>query len=225
MAVIVNDTFTEAADTALTAHTPDTGSGWTKEEAAGTTNVMNVSGANDNAVASGATNSARLVYSAQPNPSVVEYDIEVTLPGIATGAGGGDDVAALLARFADTSNYYTAGTYGATSAADKKIKKTVAGVVTELATGDNGLTAGDTLKFQVRDAAKKLFHNGVEILSTADNALTAAGKAGFALGNVWVATDDLVITYTLDNFSVTEVAAAASRFRRTLGARAGSRSQ
>jgi len=212
---LINDTFTEAADTNLVNHVPDTGTGWTEEENT-TTAIQKVIAASDIVRADAAKNSQRHIYSAQPNPSTVEYDIAATLKAVNTGSGGSDDSWFFVARFTDTSNFYSAGTYGGAAAADKKIFKEVAGVITELASGDNGLAANDTLEFRVRDATKKLFHNGVEVLSTTDNALTSAGRAGFGLGNEWVSTDDITTLYEADNFSVTEVGGVGQKPRRTL---------
>ena len=210
------DTFVEVAiDTSLILHLPtgaNAGSGWTAEEVTGTA-IQRVDAANDYCESSADEGNDRHLYTLQPDPAGVEYDVQATLSGI---AGSPSLPWFLIARLTDASNYYSAGSYNAGSAADKKIFKKVAGTVAEIASGDNGLTAGDTIKFEVRDAAKKLFHNGSEIISSADNALTSAGRAGFGVGNAWVATDDIEQDWKSDNFFYTEVAAAASAAKRRM---------
>lgn len=199
------DTFIEAAGTpALTAHTPtgtNAGTAWTQEIISGSA-FQRVDSANDYAEADSIEVNNRHLYTLQPDPAVSEYDVLLTAAGVsvATTAPLG-----LIARMTDASNMYGAATYRASDAADKKIWKMVATVVTELASGDAGVTAGDVFKFEIRDATKKLFQGATERLSTSDNALTSPGRAGFFQGNVFVAADDINSNWKIDDFSYVEV--------------------
>jgi hypothetical protein len=84
--------------------------------------------------------------------------------------------------------------------------KTVAGVNTSLGTFNEALINGDerTIKLQIRDATKKVFIDGVERISSADNAITAAGRAGVRFSNA------LAGNMEMDNFDASDVAAAAA---------------
>ena len=101
---------------------------------------------------------------------------------------------------------YGIGIYPNAAAANMKIWKKVADIVTELASGDFDITAGDTIKFEVRNASKKLYQNGVERLTTADNELTSAGSGGVGVGSIFISTNDMGINIpSFDNFIITEV--------------------
>ena len=219
MAVIVSDTFTELlADTTLQTHVPDTGTGWTEFSSCAVGRNFVVFFLLDDMGANGSSGNCIEIYTAQPDPSVAEYDVQVTTTVITTFTV---NPAGLVARLTDINNHYTAGSYIASAAADKKIFKMVAGTRTELASGDNGLTAGDVFKFEVRDATKKLYQNAVEILSSTDNAITGAGQAGLFEGAVWVNTDDVQGVWRFDAFTVDEVAAAGATWPGWMSSRGG----
>ncbi|MDO8631171.1 MAG: hypothetical protein Q7R41_11825 [Phycisphaerales bacterium] len=233
MPVIFEDTFTEAVNTDLSAHTPSpTGTSWTLL-VQDTTLVLRVLAASDTVAASSTDTTGGLAYTAQPAASTPEYDVQADIAAVATSS---EDSWILLARVVDADNMYGIGIYPNAAAANMKMWKQVANVVTELASGDFDVTAGDTMKFEIRDAAKKLYQNGVERLSTADNALTAAGSGGIAVGRIFVAVDDIRLNIpSFDNFIITEVEAgggepapvtAAPSFRKSLsglGTRTGAR--
>lgn len=202
MTVIFQDAFTEAStDTVLASHTPTpTGTAWANEEQTGTPEIEAVA-ASDTATPNASSNSNRTLYSCTPAPSVDNYDVEVTFPVLAVGA---DSAAFLLGRFTDTSNYYGCLTYIGSAAADKKLYKNVAGTVTEIASGDNGLTASDVIRFEVRTGTQELFQNDSSIISGSDTALTSIGKAGLGVGNAFVSTDDINTLWEFDGFTVTE---------------------
>jgi hypothetical protein len=208
VAAIVSDSFTEAADTALASHVPDVGTGWVIEVNPSSVTPQ-VVGADDNLQVTPATANTTLIVTSRPNPTAAEYDVQFTL---AAWGSSIDDPVWLVARFADASNYYAGGTYPGGAAADKKLVKCVAGVKTELASGDAGQVNGDVFKLEVRDGSKKLFQNGVEVLSTTDNALTAAGSAGIGWGSLGTASNDDTpsLTSRLDDYSVDQAAAATT---------------
>ena len=92
----------------------------------------------------------------------------------------------------------------------------MAGTVTELASGDSGIAVNDVLMFEIRDATKKLYKNGSEELSTTDNALTSAGKAGVGLGNLFISNNDIALEWQLDDFKVTDLALDLGPFARRI---------
>lgn len=82
--------------------------------------------------------------------------------------------------------------------------KVVAGSYTELGTSSaDAPTSGDTVKLEIKDASKKLFINGVERISSSNNDITAAGKAGLRSYGTNAAT-------YLDNWQVEEVGGGSS---------------
>ena len=119
MAVIVNDTFTESVDTALTAHVPDTGTSWVEEERTGV-QIQTVVAAGDRCAAASNEASDRHIYTSRPNPTSAEYDVVAELNGVVS-ASGTDRVWWLIARLTDTSNYYGTGVYPASNTNDCKI--------------------------------------------------------------------------------------------------------
>src|SRR5207253_2474083 len=79
----------------------------------------------------------------------------------------------------------------------------VSGTQTELGSYHQVLVAGTTyhMKLEIRDAAKKVFIDGVERISSSDNTITAAGKAAiryedsdFGLGTTGMPIDNFLGT-------------------------------
>jgi hypothetical protein len=205
MTVVVSDSFLSGSGL-LTAHTPTVaGTSWVQElNSTGTTN-WNLDAAG--ILASASVNTATWIATCRPNPTSVEYDITVK---IGHWTASLDDPLWLVARFTDTSNYYVAGTYQATTV-NKQIVKCVAGVKTQLVTAAVAMADGDTFLFQVRDATKKLFMNAVEMASTTDNALASAGSAGMGEGNIGsAAADDYATGSRIETFVLDQVAAAGA---------------
>lgn len=204
MALIFSDAFTEVSNTALTSHTPTIlGTGWTQEKASAT--AVAHARATDVLMSSAQDIGNGMTYSSQPNPAIADVDVQATLAAVYSGSSSAP--IALIARFADTSNYYAVQILGTSHAQnDTKIYKRVGGTWTQLAAVDTSWANGDVLKFEIRDATKKVYKNGVEILSTTDNAITAAGKAGVAWGAEAGGNGSHVFSteWQLDNYSVTE---------------------
>ncbi|MCA1570850.1 MAG: hypothetical protein LC798_11135 [Chloroflexi bacterium] len=213
MAVIFHDDFTRATDADLTAHVPTiAGTGWTQESQIGTTIVWRVLAANDYADGSGGASSGTGVsVSAQPNPAVAEYDIEAVYLATATATTGLPRNWDLIARWTDQSNFYTFRVDAPAAATDKRLRKMVAGTLTELASNTTDAVANDAIKFEIRDATKKVYVNGVEELSSTDNALTGAGKVGMAYGT-WATglSGRIDPGWDIDDFKVTEVGGGTS---------------
>ena len=207
MTKLVDDPFTEDGDTNLDSHTPNTaGDGWTLEEQTGA-RVLFISASIDEIRVTSPETSDRLLYSSQPDPSAsgtTEYDVSYTVDGIATLSD--DDPFGVFARFADTSNYYSAGTYGNGVFSETKIFKKVAGSVTEIASANLGTSipaVGDVMIFKVRGStSRQTFRDDTEAAETTadDTALTSAGKCGVFIGNAWVALDDIGSSWRIDDY-------------------------
>lgn len=184
----IQDTFTGTNGTALTAHTADTGETWTKHPNSGTGSMTIQS----NALATGSTDS---FYYNSATPLTAEYDVQVTVQG--AGYVGGP-----CGRINTAANTYYICAYYAGGANRWSLDKVVAGVTTNLGTHDGDApTSAKVVKLSITDATKKVFLDGVEIISSADNAITAAGKAGInGAGN----------GDTLDTFSATNMTSSSS---------------
>jgi hypothetical protein len=204
---LVTDPFTEGGSgtIALTTHTATTGQGWTENQRTGALGFL-VDRSTDVCVWAGAEANVSVIYTVNADPATAEYDITAT---ISTVTGGDAQPLLLIARYTDTNNMYGAGIYRTEQTPGLKIWKKVAGVVTELASGDTAVVATDVFKFEIRNAAKKLYKNSVEVLTTADNALTSIGRGGMGGGQVFVAGDDLG-AWRVTQFLLDEISAAVA---------------
>lgn len=190
------DQFTDTNGVLLQSHTP-TGSGsWTKH-------------ANSSNTAQIATNRVRPTANAEAlywhdwTPANAEYDVEADLYF----AGTNGDSSGPAGRIDTTANkyYYRAGhNYG--SARWEITRAGPAGFST-LATSAATLTVGQTyhVKLEIRNATKKAYIDGspTALLTSSDNNVTAAGRAGFRLfgGNGATTNSN---GYHLDNFATSD---------------------
>jgi len=187
------DTFTTSGvDEELSEHTPDIGGGWVElpgktydagiiaAKARGARLYENVAGATSN------QNSSRAAYKISPDPTSEEYDITVSV----------------VSHDWTTINTYTRGFFGRKKAGEftayvvriltnghvansVTLYKVVNNSATELASFDAELDDFDTIKLEIRDAAKKVYHNGVEIISSSDNDITGGTEAGLFWGQAF----------------------------------------
>jgi len=171
VATFLTDTFSgESGLVFLSSHTGETGATWTQDAGYGDQFVVvNTTGR----AYPGASQSAN--YSSGV-PATAEYDIEADLICLSNVGN-----VQICARMDGNATMYMAGFF---QGSGWQLYKQVAGSFTLLDTDSTthgtSLTTSQTyeLKFEVRDAAKKLFVDSVELLSSADNAITAKGKAG-----------------------------------------------
>ena len=202
---VIDDKFSgETTLVDLDAHTPDTtGTGWTVLDQTGIRDIR-IAGQVGNEFASGEPESSdRTLYTAQGTYPSNDYDVEIDLLSVDTA----DDLAWLLGRVTDSSNYYAAG-FVSTAGTDLYLVKKVAGVVTTLGSADtDGVVNGAVIKLEIRDATKRVFIDNVQKLSDPDDALTSIGEAGVGMGNVRTAGDDLGGAWEMDNFLVTDAGA------------------
>lgn len=172
---VVSDSFTDTAGTLLENHTGATGATWTKHSASTTTAQITDAGR----IRPSAVSSATALYYASGVPASAEYDVTadfvvMSLVTIFTG---------ITARTDTTANTFYFVRYNQTQGQLWQLYKFVAGTATLLGSFAQTLTVGQTyaVKLQIRDAAKKVFIDGVEQISSVDNAITAAGRAGVRL--------------------------------------------
>jgi hypothetical protein len=80
-AAAVSDTFTEASDTALTSHTPDTGTVWTEifDSTTPGTDAQVIASTDIVQAGDNDENNTGQAYAAQPDPTGVDQNISITL--------------------------------------------------------------------------------------------------------------------------------------------------
>lgn len=169
----LNDTFTDVGGTLLSAHTGEAGATWTKHSAASS----NAQIAGNRARVTSGGNAVGLYY-ASGTPATAEYDVQA----LVYRASSSGTFSGIAGRIDTASNTLYLARYNGT---DWQLLKIVAGTVTTLATFAQALTVGQTydVKLEIRDALKKVFVDGVEVISSTDNAITAAGRAGVRLAD------------------------------------------
>lgn len=202
MTIVIDDKFTEASTVFLTDHTPtDVGTGWTEIERTGTSRAQ-IFGPTDTIFAPAEVDD-RSLYTAQGTYTSADYDVEIQLAEF--NPLGSENPFILLARVADSSNYYAALVYK-NAGTDLYIGKKVATTWATLNSADTDLALTEVMKFELRGTALKVYLDNVEKVATTDGDLTAAGEAGLGWGNVRVSTDNIDNDWDNDNFLVTEFA-------------------
>ena len=201
MAVVFEDTFTEASDTVLESHTPDTGTGWTKLDTIG----MTVDAAGDFVNADSDSGGVSSAYTADYTVGDADYDVEWDFLSEGT---GGDDSAGVIARRTDDVNHWTIMIRNV-QAVDAFLIKRVASTRTTVASADtDNVWTAETLKYELRGSTHKLFFGATEELSATDTAFeNDLTGGGLYTGDYADAGDDTDVLWHFDNFKITEVAA------------------
>ena len=185
--VRVSDSFTVSSDTPLPSHTPDTGTGWTEvfdDTSAGTDLKINAAADHLRSGYAAIETGNGQAYTAQPAPTSADQDVSVTIATVYN--NNTPRLWGIFARRTDNDNFYhvqiVPDIY--TGQDTFALFKYVNGVATKLGGyNETTLTAGDVVKLEIRDAAKKVYINGTERISSSDNSLTAVGTWGIYWGN------------------------------------------
>lgn len=197
----VEDSFTDTSGTVLSSHTPNIGGTWTKHGSY--TGDMNISDANRLRMGSGTA--SRCFYNST-DPAGAEYDLEC-IDRVITAANNAFGMAGRIATGANT--MYMMRYQQSTG--NWQLYKIVTGTATLLGEFTQARTSSteSTVKLEIRDATKKVYIDGVERISSTDNAITAAGKAGFRDGSGVAGSNTTGIH--LDSFVATDVGGAAGQ--------------
>lgn len=198
-----NDTFTEAAaDTELSLHAPDTGTGWARLYSDGGNPRYSVIALTDRCKCSTGANDSGVVYTANATYPGADYEVQVTWTGASNFATRPQY---LIARLADIENMYALRL--ASVASGCQLYKKVGGTWSALGTAVT-IAVGSVVKLSVNGTAIKVHDDGVEVISVTDSALSAAGKAGLAIGGgaeLVTSTDDANGASEWDGFSITDL--------------------
>jgi hypothetical protein len=193
MSIVVSCAFTGANGTTLESYTPDVGGAFAKNTALPPNTAVL---ANNRLRPAGIT--AGFYYSST-TPVGAEYDVECDFYSVTPGNDGG--IAARVDPTAGTG--YLARSQGG-SVWD--LYKVVAGTFTLLGsfTQALGYATNYHVKLQIRNATKKVFVDGVEVISSSDNSISATGHPGFWMSGA----DDNNAGVHFDNYTVDDLVAA-----------------
>jgi hypothetical protein len=195
----VRDTFTGADGTLLSAHAGELGAAWTLHPSY--TGTLQLAGNRLRATSTTAT-----AYYASGVPSGAEYDVTATI----TRLSGSVNSIGILGRMDTAANTFYMARY---SPSAWQLFKFVNGVSTQLGSAvSDSFPDTRTVTLEIRDAAKKLFVDGVERISSPDNVITAAGRVGVRDSPSVAPTDST--GFHLDNL-VASVTAASKQVRET----------
>ena len=200
---VFSDAFTEAGNIDLASHTPNVGGGWALGvDTSGGSGII-VLASVDEARSLNTIGNQRVIYLATPSPALTgaDYDQSFTVTALSTA----DRPMFVVARWADSSNFYAAGIRPGSSP-NVVIAKMVSGTNTAIASDDVGtISIGDVFKFEMRGTTLKLYQDAVEILSVTDSDLSAAGSFGIGFGNaLGNALDDIGSNNRLDDYLVVD---------------------
>ena len=170
MATFVQDTFTAANGTNITARTGEVGATWTNNSAAASTFLIQSNRAYPTVVGNSYASGL---------PATAEYTVQCDYYIASTTGSAG-----LAGRIAPGANTYYF-VYHGHSTNEWILGKVVTGTITTLGIWTSPTSAGQTydLKLELLNATKKVYVNGVERISSSDNAITAAGRAGMRSGS------------------------------------------
>ena len=200
------DSFTEASDTAVASHTPEDGTGWTKTlDGSSGTSTATVIGADDHLKVDVRTTNQADIYTIDDAPSDADYSVGFKIVQFDFSLS---DTIWVIGRLTATNTYYACGGSGwDTPGPAFHLYKNVAGTQTQLDTigGDeNPIAPGSVLKLEMIGSSIKCYHNGIEMLSATDSAITATGKGGIGYGEVAINNDDISVDWEIDNFSISD---------------------
>ena len=181
MVEFVSDSFTEASDTTLASHSPETGGAW--DRIYGGTNECIVAGGLG--YVSGANTSNLSPYVNVATPPSADYQVRGLLASADNTSNG--DVPQLYARSpgwvdGGTLNGYFVRYVGNATSANRawQLGKAVNNVTTLLGTFPQNITLNQQydVKLVVQGSDLEAFVDGVSRITASDSSLTAAGYAG-----------------------------------------------
>lgn len=164
VASIANDTFTDVAGTNLTAHTADSGQAWAKNTEVGN-GVISASGR-----ARGGTAKTRYDLNITPATAEVDIELDVTVISLAAAAG-------IIAR--SVGNTTRVNFFYSSSGQTWNVEDGGGSIVATSAVVPMTVGTPYHIRIECRNATKKIFSNGVQVLSTTSNLITPNGKVGF----------------------------------------------
>ena len=201
---IFQDNFTDSNGTALDAHTPDTGDGWTElwSSAFDNIEIQSNQARPETALGDG------IIYTADATYPSADYDVECTMVTLASGT---DDPMYLLVRIQDQENMYAIRLNEGTGTC--QLYKKVTGTWTALGSTFNAPADGSVIKLEIIGTTLKFYDDGSEAASASDSDISSAGKGGIASGGgaeLVNSSDDMNAGNLWDSLTITEQAGGAA---------------
>lgn len=199
----VYDTFTEASDTLLTAHTSDIGGAKTEEiDTCGVT--AQVIGSSDRVRVDDNTAPANCgaLYSFTPAPALssADYTVQLTVGGTT----GSVIPVCFGGRYVDSSNYVALCWYGTGANPDVKLIEMSGGVLTTLDTADCAPTTGHIYFITFSGSTVSAGRQATACLLDGTTSVSSTGKPFIGWGSIsGNAGDDTSLSMSADNFTVT----------------------
>lgn len=216
MAVIFNDTFTAGANQNLEAHTPDTGTSWTRLWATdASARFLQVEATNDQLRCTGNSGDYGLMYTADVTYPSANYEVQATF--ITTFSTVTPIY--LLARVQDQENMYAVRLVLSSGGSNAQLYKKVSGTWSTLGSAVT-IADGSVVKLSVNGTAIKVYDDGAEVVSQTDSDISGTGKAGVAHGGgteLVTSTDDTRATNMIDAFSVDDLGAGGTVVKDIIG--------
>lgn len=186
---IFYDSFTDSSSTAITSHTPDTGTGWTqiKTVGAGAFQISFNELAQNGGASEGGIITADGTYPA-------DYVVEVK----ATQPDSLDDYNHVLARIQDSDNYYALEYNESVFALYKVSSGTWTNIGSDLG---SLVVADDIIRLEVEGSQIRTYVNGVVKHNVTDATHSSAGEPGVGMGAIRDAAGDMSVQ-RLDDFTV-----------------------
>ena len=205
------DFFTEAVNTDLAAHTPNTGTSWTRLWGTdASTRFFQVENAADQLRCNGNSGDYGFMYTADVTYPSANYEVQATfLTTFSTATP-----VYLLARVQDQENMYAVRLVLSSGGSNAQLYKKVSGTWSTLGSAVT-IADGSVVKLSVNGSAIKVYDDGAEVVSVTDSDISAAGKAGLAHGGgaeLVTSTDDTRATNMVDAFSVTDLGAGGTTY-------------
>lgn len=210
MAIFFNDTFTEAVDTTLASHTPDTGTSWTRVYDSGVGSTLDVKATTDRMYAINSSLNEGVGYTADATYPNADYEVEFTL---STRGAGADAPIHILLRYTDNNNFYIC-TINFTATC--QIYRKVGGVFTALGATFAIPAAGAVCVFGVRGTTLYFIASGVQSRVVDDPYISATGKAAVFAGggaSMFVTGYDLATVWEIDAFSINSYVAQTRQLK------------
>jgi len=188
---IVNDTFSTNLGMALESHVPQVGSGWTKRVGA-TFSVNNNRAYVDFSTGGGS------IYTANDTPSQLEIEVSASLRFDNYHAGLG-----VVARYNTSNGYCYIARYNPAASRWELLLRQATDTVLGFVSVALEFSLNYTMTLKITSTYKALFIDGVEVLRTTDNTLSAQGMVGI-YATPFGTTEAPYATASIGDFLVTE---------------------
>lgn len=193
---VFSDTFTEASNTTLGSHVPTLGSGWASYVTSGGSNTLQVNATNDTVIRQVGSTSDGVIYAAIATPIFKNIYAQVT----ATVAESSDDVHYLAVRIQLTSGTFYVLRFNASAfRIGRFLNSSFSWLTSDLGAGQ--VANGDVVKLEAIGTTIKAYVNDVELLSVENSEIDTNGLAGYGMGQMVQAFDDMDLQ-EVDNFEV-----------------------